>query len=117
MSLRLKVLLEGSAEAAAELYFSAILLYTLSLSLRAGPLWTTVSVATAAWLLLGQDAAEMAERTSWSMNVSVCVFVEECCQAWSDTMPMELSALPRPVFITFNNPPSCLMKHMRRGHF
>lgn len=109
MSLRLKVLLEGSAEAAAELYFSAHTpLSTLSLSLRAGPLWTTVSVATAAWLLLGQDAAEMAERTSWSMNVSVCVFVEECCQAWKGTMLMELSAMSRPVFITLNGPPSCL---------
>lgn len=38
-------------------------LYSARLSLRVGRPCTTVSVATAAWLL-GQDAAEMAERTS-----------------------------------------------------
>lgn len=54
----IKVLLEGRAEAATKLYLSFS-----TVSLSTGRTCTTVSVATAAWLL-GQDAAEMAERTS-----------------------------------------------------
>ena len=63
----MEVLLEGRAEAAAELYCSA----PTSLSLRSGQPCTAVSVATAAWLL-GQDAAEMAERTLQCVCVCVC---------------------------------------------
>ena len=66
----MEVLLEGRAEAAAELYCSA----PTSLSLRSGQPCTAVSVATAAWLL-GQDAAEMAERTLQCVCVCVCVCV------------------------------------------
>ena len=77
----MEVLLEGRAEAAAELYCSA----PTSLSLRSGQPCTAVSVATAAWLL-GQDAAEMAERTLQCVCVCVCVCVcarvcvSECCR-------------------------------------
>ena len=46
----------------------------LLLSLRYGQPCTAVSVATTAWLL-GQDAAEMAERTLQCVCVCVCVCV------------------------------------------
>lgn len=66
MSVRIELLLEGRAEAAAELYSSAhtsLSLLSSSLTPCAGRPFTTVSIATAAWLL-GQDAAKTAERTS-----------------------------------------------------
>lgn len=52
----IEVLLEDRAEAAAELYFSAHISLSLTLTLCAGQPCTTVSVATAAWLLC-QDTA------------------------------------------------------------